>query len=190
MKLLRMLLVAAFLAVSFFVAGIGVSAAASSVTHQRFLSHHIEPDATCMKLTGHVGCYVDTTETDTVAAGSNFFVLSASAWTGCSGIYTYVQTYYSWIGLALAASSMKFAYCYDALAGVQVTWGPKCVVNTIIGYGGGVNYCSGNNYPNWPGWAVESWYLYPATAPWYHVNNSQQVLIYATWQSWSGCTSC
>ncbi|HVD47860.1 MAG TPA: hypothetical protein VNG70_11320 [Candidatus Limnocylindria bacterium] len=191
MRPIRTLVLALALCVLPVAASIGVSAASPTVTHHKVLAHQVQPDSTCIQLTGHVGCYVESTETDTQAnTASNIFVQSASAWTGCSGIYTYVQTYYSWTGLALAASSMKFAYCYDARAGVQVTWGPNCYVTTIIGYGGGVNYCSGNGYPNWPGWASESWYLYPYSAWWWHINNQQQVLIYPTWQSWSGCTAC
>ena len=171
------------------VASIGVSAASPTVTHHRTLSHKVLAPDVCAKLNQHAGCYVESTETDTEAA-SSFFVTTASAWDGCSGIHSYTQSYYSWTGWRLAYSNMQFAFCYNWSNGVQVTWGPHCVVGTIIGYGGGVDYCSGNGYPNYPGWVQDSWYIFPYSAPWYHVNNLQQVLIYPTWESWSGCTAC
>jgi hypothetical protein len=195
MKLLRTFALSLAMAVLPVAASIGVMAASpTKITHHKLLSHQVQADDTCLQLTGHVGCYVDTTEDVEENAQTNavarIFVQTASAWDGCSGIHSYVQTYYSWTGWALAASSMKYAFCYNWAQGVQVTWGPHCQVNTILPYGGGVNYCSGNGNPTYPGWAVESWYLYPYSTPWWHVNNTQQVLIYPTWESWSGCTGC
>lgn len=191
MRHIRSLSIAFAISLLPIVASIGVSAASPTVTHHRTLSHKVLSADICTKLKQHAGCYVESTETDTEAnTASTFFVQTASAWDGCSGIYTYTQGYYSWTGWQLAYSDMRFAFCFSWTDGEQVTWGPYCDVGTVFGYGGGINYCSGNGYPSGPGWVQDSWYIYPYASPWWHINNLQQVLIYPTWQSWSGCTAC
>ena len=191
-KHLRTLAFSAALALLPVALSIGVSAAAPTTSVTKLLDRHTLSDATCIRLTHHTGCYVESGVTQTSANNSaliDVFVRPVSAWTSCSGVQSYWQSYYSWTGLQLANSNMRYAYCYDS-GGVQITYGPYCHQNSIIGYGTGVNHCSGNNYKVFPGWAEDSWYLYPYATPWWHINNLQQVLQYPTWASWSGCTEC
>jgi hypothetical protein len=192
-KHLRAVVIAVALAVLPTAFAVGASAAAPTTTVTKVLNRHTLSDDVCVRLTKHTGCYTVSGLTQTVTNHSaliDALVRPASAWNSCTGVLTYWQTYYSWTGWALANSAMRFAFCWDN-SNVQVTWGPFCSVNTVIGYGGGINYCAGTNYPTGPpGWAADSWYLYPYATPWWHVNNYQQVNLYQGWTTYFACTYC
>jgi len=187
---LRALLLGTVLLASTVTLAIAGSVESPTTTTVTTVDRQAVPDSVCVALTRHTGCYTTTTVSiqSSESSVADLFVRRASAWTGCSGVFTYSQTMYSG-GLSLAQSTMQFADCYDS-SGVQVTWGPYCYQKSLPGYGTGTNYCSGNGYRTFPGWANDSWYVYTWATPWWHVNNLQQVLIYPTWRSWSGCTYC
>lgn len=189
---LRAVLLAAVLAMSPIVLAVAVSVASPpTTTSVKTVARQAVSASACLALTKHDDCYATTTLTVQSVPDSrlaNLFVRQASAWTGCSGIYSYTQSMYS-AGLTLASDVMQFAFCYDS-SGVQVTWGPYCYGRSLPGYGTGSNYCEGNHYSTFPGYAQDSWYIYTWAWPWWHENSLQQVLIYPSWQSWSGCTYC
>jgi hypothetical protein len=188
-RTIRVVFLASLLAVLPFIAAIGVSAAAPTVTHHRTLAHRVLSSADCQALKQHAGCFMVATETDTEAS-SNILVSTADAWNGCSQIYSYSMTYYSWVGLGLAWSNMRFAVCWTSSA-IQVTYGPHCAQASIIGYGTGIDYCDGNtSYATYPAFADDSWYLYAFATPWWHVPSFQEVLIYWTYQNWHHCQNC
>jgi len=185
----RVVFLASLLAVLPFVTAIAVSAAAPTVTHHRILAHQTLSSTDCQVLRQHAGCFVVVSESDT-EANSNILVSTADAWNGCSQIFSYSMTYYSWIGLGLAWSNMRFAVCWTSSA-IQVTYGPHCAQSSIIGYGTGVDYCDGNTtYATYPAFADDSWYIYAFPTYWSHLTSFQEVLIYWSYQNWHHCQNC
>jgi hypothetical protein len=196
-KHLRLLAIAGCLAVLPFGVAFGASAASSTTTVTKVIDRQPFPDAACKRATGHTGCYV--VETLTQPADQNIPLLSllvhpASAYSGCYGPFTLVQTVYSSIGTAMAAGDLRMQVCWNPGPQVTIPFMQCWVTGTAL-YGGGVNYCYSPAYPGVmqsnPTWAEEGWYFYPYPMPWWHINNVQEWGVYTTGVAlWYSCTYC
>jgi hypothetical protein len=181
-----------------------VASAATPTTSKvtRILSDTVIPEAQCKKdlpvlpagATDWKACHVKATETRTVATSSSLAsalgMQITEAFDACAGTFWYDETIY--IGPALIAQGfLEFDYCWGA-NDVQVTWGPACWTQGSIAYGTGDNFCIGptSDTAYLPGLVQHSWYLFPYSLWWWHINSMQQDLLYPGWWSYSQCYNC
>jgi hypothetical protein len=170
MRVLRTLGLSVLLALLPFGVAIGASAANPTVHHHELLQHKLLPDAECIELTKHVGCYLDTTLDYESSAGPSPLIQPAAAYDACSS-WNYYQTYYNYWNVALAQTQMSMGGCWFWGGSAAISWGPQCRSYTIypggVVGGSGIDNCYGVNEGNYS-YGQDNWYVYPYTAPWIH----------------------